>query len=126
MLTHAEVEAGTKDGRRDPDTHNACKVVACGLLGVAYCGFLHGIMMIRGPNASFNLFTAIVVSGALDKDHSLCQTRVYRPCDCCIGLASYEHACWPHATADFCRATQAWWGPLSGKHGTVAGGSQRC
>ena len=71
MLTHAEVEASTKDGRRDPDTHNACKVVARGLLGVAYCGFLHGMMMILGPNASFSLFTAIVVGGALAKDHSL-------------------------------------------------------
>ena len=101
MLTHAEVEASTKDGRRDPDTHNACKVVARGLLGVAYCGFLHGVMMILGPNTSFNLFTAIVVSGPLDKDHSLCQTRVDRLCDCCIGLASYERACWPHATAYF-------------------------
>lgn len=45
MLTHAEIEASTKNGRRDPDTHNACKVVARGLLGVAYRGLLHGTMM---------------------------------------------------------------------------------
>ena len=45
MLTHAEVEASAKNGRRDPDTHNACKVVARGPLGVAYRGYLHGTMM---------------------------------------------------------------------------------
>ena len=92
MLTHAEIEASTKNGRRDPDTHNACKVVALGLLVVAYRGYLHGMMMILGPDAPFHLVTAIVVPGALDKGHSLRQTCVCMPNDC-LNSPSQLRAC---------------------------------
>ena len=39
--TDAEIEAAAKDGRRDPDSRNASKVAACGLLRVPFLGNLH-------------------------------------------------------------------------------------